>query len=303
MKKNFTIGITLGVIFTLALGLMMGAGTTVNGTRVINGDLTVKGTCTGCGTSGSSITQGTFASLPGTCTTNDLYIYTDTVYNPARCSGTNTWSQFYPGAGKVTLPPATGGYAWGSTQGAAAITATRGQWVFTNPVAGSNQIRYFYQNATYPVTSFTATVGMLVSLDCDNNWFGIGFSDGTKFLEWHVGCNSGNIASPGALGFSWSNQTTVSAVAGTPLHLQSSNTIWALRATPMYITVQDDMTNITAWWSDDLNNLQKTVLYGPTSRTAILTPSRIGLAASNTQGTFASVSNYFHFAGTGGFTP
>ncbi len=44
-------------------------------------------------------------------------------------------------------------------------------------------------------------------------------------------------------------------------------------------------------------------IYGPTSRTAILTPSRIGILASNKQGTTASTGYYFHFAGTGGFTP
>ncbi len=265
------------------------------------GDLSNAGA--GC-TAGAapSITQGAFASLPATCTTNDLYIYTDTVYNPARCSGTNTWSQFYPAAGKVTLPPATGGYAWGSTQGTAAVTATRGQWVFTAPAGGGDQARYFYQNASYPSTSYTFTIGMVVDLDCDNNFFGLGVSDGTKFLEFHVGCNSGNVANPGTLGFSWTNQTTVSALAGTAFHLVGGALAGRGLVKPQYLTIQDDLSStITAWWSDDLSNLQKTQLYSA-SRTAILTPSRVGILASN-KDTNASTAYIFHMAGTGGFTP
>jgi hypothetical protein len=82
-----------------------------------------------------------------------------------------------------------------------------------------------------------------------------------------------------------------------------ASTVFALSGVPQYITIQDDLTtNITAWWSDDLGNLQKVVLYGPTSRTAILTPSRIGVIADNV-GSNAASAYIFHFAGTGGFTP
>ncbi len=292
MKQKLIIAM---VGIAAAIGLLYGAGTTVNGTRVVNGDLTVKGTCTGCG-GGASITQGTFASLPGTCTTNDLYVYTIAKYNPARCSSTNTWSQFYPLVGLITLPPSTAGYAWGSTQGSAAISNTNGAWEFSDPT-GSNQLRYFYKNASYPVATYTFTVGLTATgVEFDNSFIGIGVSDGTKFIECHIGYNSGNVTSPGTLCFSWTNQTTVSALAGTARPIASLSS-------PSFLTVSDDLAStITFYWSDDINVPTKYTLYSA-SRTAILTPSRIGVDMNVTASNFASNGTIFHMAGTGGFTP
>jgi len=119
MKKHIVLVLAL-LVMGAAVVLMTGAGTDINGNRTVEGNLTVKGTCTGCGGGGASITQGTFASLPGTCTTNDLYYFTDSLYTVARCSATNTWTEFYDGK---TATPWNSGSTW-SNQSTCTIDAT-----------------------------------------------------------------------------------------------------------------------------------------------------------------------------------
>ena len=55
------------------------------------------------GGGGSTITTGTYASLPGTCTVGDMYVFTDSVYNFAVCRSTNVWTYFLNG--KIAVPP------------------------------------------------------------------------------------------------------------------------------------------------------------------------------------------------------
>lgn len=69
-----------------------------------NGNTVDAGAACGTGSGGVSITQGTFASLPATCTTNDVYYFTNSPYPEARCSSTNTWSYFLPWGGVSSYP-------------------------------------------------------------------------------------------------------------------------------------------------------------------------------------------------------
>lgn len=161
--------------------------------------------------SGPSITQGTYASLPGSCTTNDVYFMTDSVYQ-ARCSATNTWSYFYQGAGSVTLPP-TGSWSW-DNQGSSTVSSTYGYLYLTFLRSSAVSIRAYYRSA--PATPYSLTV--LLSNDISglpggsavDSAYLVGFRDGAgKFVLMRLGYTNAN-------GYSiftdkWTNSTTFSA--------------------------------------------------------------------------------------------
>ena len=67
----------------------------------------------GGGGGGSSTAQGTAASIPGTCTTGNLYFTTDSLYT-LRCSATNTWSYFVDGQ---SVTPPSGSWAFDHATG------------------------------------------------------------------------------------------------------------------------------------------------------------------------------------------
>jgi hypothetical protein len=136
--------------------------------------------------SGSNITQGTAASLPATCTTNDLYYMTNSVYT-ARCSSTNTWSYFSGMLGNVTRPTSTG-WTW-SNQGSCTIDSTNGYEYESCPANGgtTNSARIRYKAA--PGGSFTLTACFLHDTAGSDGGFagyGLYFGDGTKWVSFNL---------------------------------------------------------------------------------------------------------------------
>jgi hypothetical protein len=303
MKQKLIIA-AVGVVAVLSV--LYGAGTTVNGTRIVNGDLTVKGTCTGCGAAASStiLAPVALASIAAAGTAGAYYpTFTD---EPLQARDTGAAWNFYSYAlaGPLTLPPTTtGSWTWGSTQGTAAVTANGASnaggavWNFSSPANSGDQIRFFYKNATYPVATFTFSVCQIVDATVDNTWSGIAFSDGTKYLNFGIGIGSGGVSVSGTINISFTSQTGGGgAFVGTRRSVIGVNR-------PLCLKVQDDLaTNITAWYSDDVTNLQKYQLY-QAGRTSVLTPTRIGIVQDVNNSSWGMSSKIIHMVGTGGFTP
>ncbi len=178
MKILKALSIGLAAVALACLGIY-GAGTNTNGLANFNGGITTNAiapfsgtevtlgssnakvdtsgkmtvvSCTGCGGGGIANTQGTFASLPATCATSDLYWMTDSAY-VARCSATNTWSYFITGYGQVTPPPSTS-WSW-DNQASATIDSTNGYEYLSTPKSGATNSTWRYRTA--PATPYTLT--------------------------------------------------------------------------------------------------------------------------------------------------
>lgn len=219
MKKDLTIGVTLGAIFVIALVSMMGAGTDINGNRTVEGNLTVKGTCTGCG-SGGTTTYGACGSLPGAGAGNNgnTYVSSDSGYNYYGSSA--VWNAKW-GPYNVTVPPTSG--SWSADDLETSTLSTANCFGFFNVVAGSARVRINYVAAA---GNFTATAGLnggpfgnlgygggtsygLYLGDSGAKWIGLTvFSDSNAFT--HI-CLS-----------SWTTSTSASANACTPTYYFSN---------------------------------------------------------------------------------
>ena len=182
---------------------------------------------------GAAITQGTFAVLPATCTTNDLYYFTDSLYTVARCSATNTWSYFHNGR---SVTPPTGSWSW-DNQNSATIATTRGFSQLTNPTGDST---YALRYQTAPTAPYTRTFAVISNpfLVANSTEFMIGFRDTSgKLTGFRWGYNSGT-ATP-----YWMGVATFSS-ATTPVSWLYQGTL-TMVPSPFYIQIGDDNTNIT----------------------------------------------------------
>jgi hypothetical protein len=217
--------------------------TSVNG---LTGAVTVTG--------GSSITQGTWAALPATCTTSDLYYVTDSFYT-ARCSATNTWSAFVPagGTGLVTVPPSAG-WSW-DNQGSSTIDAAHGfQHLFgprTTAVALSARYR------TAPGTPYTITILLRADVrgldSTSTSLINAGFmsifrqSTTGKIIAWgYIGDSNGS-------NFLTNKWTTSTSISGNYTALSSTNPVATGYPYQSFtwLRMADDGVNLT--WSFSLD--------------------------------------------------
>jgi len=218
------------------------------------------------GSSGPLITQGTYASLPATCTTNDVYYYTNAVFTHARCSAANTWSNFYHGK-LVMLPPAVasgwttqttnnggGTYTFTDTQGSVRLTSTTG--------TASKYIR------SLPATpDFTVSVCALTSIGETNSSFYIGLSDGTSNTAWqqtmYADHGSGNVT------LRWQNWKFWAYDAGAATLADFQN--------PEHICYQVKQLSGTRTYSTSLDGTNWFERYSTTS-TTFITPTHYWIA-------------------------
>ena len=100
-------------------------------TGLLGGIYTGGASCLPSGGSGATISVGTYASLPGTCTDGNMQMFTDSLYPFARCAS-NVWVKFYDG--KTAVPP-TGTWVWDNqTQtGSATVSTTHGYTELVTP--------------------------------------------------------------------------------------------------------------------------------------------------------------------------
>ena len=96
-------------------------------------------TATSMAASGGSASYGTYASLPGTSSTGNLYMQTDGPFNFI-ANGSGGWAPFIPGSngGAATLPVPSG-YSWGNQPSGATATTTHGGEILFEPgTSGDN---------------------------------------------------------------------------------------------------------------------------------------------------------------------
>ena len=182
---------------------------------------------------GAAITQGTFAALPATCTTNDLYYFTDSLYTVARCSATNTWSYFHNGR---SVTPPTGVWSW-DNQNSATIDTSRGFHILTNPTGDSTHaVRY----QTAPTPPYTRTFAVISNpfLVLNYSEYMIGFRDaGGKLTGFRWSYNAGG-------GTPYVASVTTFSSATTPVTNLYAAT-FTMIPNPFYVKIGDDNTNIT----------------------------------------------------------
>lgn len=197
--------------------------------------------------SGPSITQGTFAALPGTCTTNDLYVFTNSIYNFSRCSATNTWSYFINGF-LVTPPGAT---SWTNVNvSTVTFTTTNG---FTNAITTGAGSGTGYQYATV-AGNFTKTFMFKApapETSGSNRVTSVVVSDGTKCMQGNYYQQSTG-ASNNLVGLSTFTDTACSVGGANPAGADYSVTVNS--GTVYCISAANDGVNVSFKVSFDCVN-------------------------------------------------
>lgn len=141
------------------------------------------------GGGGSSVASTPFGSLPGTCTSGALYLFTDAAYTQALCGSSNVY-QYFTGYGLATPPPLTG---WtGDNMLTATAAASKGMWRIAN-AATSAATTLQAQYRAVPSSAFTLDVQILPEtgqqVGCTGvQSTGIGVRDsGGKYITLNMG--------------------------------------------------------------------------------------------------------------------
>jgi len=212
---------------------------------------------------GSSTTYGTYASLPGTCTTGDQYWTSDSVYNFV-CTATNTWTAFY--RGQVVTIPSASGWSW-SNQGSATADQTYGYLYLTVPAGSTDNVRARYRTAPSAPYYVDALVKFELP-DADYSQCGIGVqasSSGARLFFGPFEDTGSNI-----YGLLFTNPTTFSAARGTR-RKRIDRLVW--------LRLNDTNTNHVLSWSPDGKNWTQYLSQG---RTADFTAADLIFAANST---------------------
>lgn len=225
---------------------------------------------------GSSITYGAYGSLPGTCTTGDLYRTSDSIYE-FQCTASNTWSAFFGGQ-KVTIP-VSGDFSW-VNQGSSTVTSGAGNIAMFVPASGSNSLRVRVKSI--PAVPYTIEAGFYMAGNFSNYAeCGLVFrqtSDG-KLVTLNIQNPSAGINSA-----KWTGATTFSAsYSPTDPPLGWQNQIW--------FRIADNNTNRIASWSPDNVNYYTLHTVG---RTDFLTADQVGFYC-NTSNSNPIYMNLFHW--------
>ena len=130
--------------------------------------------------SGSAISTGTYASLPGTCAVGAMYVFTDSVYDFAVCRATNVWTLFLDG--KIAVPPGIVS-SWTAVNGAANFTATDASGSINLQVANNASLNWRGLFKAQPSTPYTASYAFCMQqMDANASTAGAYFYDGTKWM-------------------------------------------------------------------------------------------------------------------------
>jgi hypothetical protein len=243
------------------------ASTTVNGVTC-----TLGSTCTVSGSLGS----GTYAALPATCTTGYLYLFTDTVYDTAYCSGTNTYTYHEPFVGAVT-PVATQSTMTWVNQTSATLDTTYGFGLLSAVNNGGSAHKWKLRVLTIPTPANPYTVTMwfqaanLVGNGQANDRFAVVLynSSSGKFneLDFNQFTGNGNNYSVAE----WTNTTTFSSqpsagALGTATFASSVQAKYGLQ-------IVVDSSNTTYYFS--INGSRWVQLYQEAKNTFV-TPDSVG---------------------------
>lgn len=249
----------------------------------LSSDLTL--TCTTCSTTTpASITSGTFASIPGTCThtstQSDIYYITDSIIDQALCTATNTWTYFnHAASGVAVTPPPTGGWTW-DNQGSSTIVFTHGPGLMVAATNAGDQIRVQYRTA--PVVAYTITARIQGDWSCANGGSlstrrcgaGLALSDSTgkyvTFTYLNDIIDSGNWVVQ-----TYKNTNATTLFTGAYNSLQNPSLLSAVSLSYKFLQISDDLTtNLTFRLSIDGETWQQ---FDQRSRTDFLAsgPTRV----------------------------
>jgi hypothetical protein len=134
----------------------------------------------GSGAGGANIFQGTYANLPGNCSSGDLYLFTDALFPFARCGATGTWAKFYQG--KVITPAADMALTQSLQSGVTANLA-HGYESLKFSANGPSTASVSYWSA--PAAPYTQSIYVRLPVQMDNanyRLFSVGFMDQTGVL-------------------------------------------------------------------------------------------------------------------------
>lgn len=181
-------------------------------------------TAQGASGGGSSITQGTYASLPGTCTVSDVYFPTNSLINFLRCSTTNTWSAFVPSFVGLVFPPVIGNFTAVNT-GTATFDGTLGG-VRMSTLSGDATMNAHMLVKAAPMTPYHAITCIAIPIGSPNSNAQIGMvfrnSVSGGLNTWGIFQNVVNtyisfyLSNPTTYGGTLINTTNVSWSANSP---------------------------------------------------------------------------------------
>lgn len=235
---------------------------------------TVWGTPTGGG-GAASVLGGPWASLPGTCDAGSSYLVDESAYT-GRCSATDTWSYYYNGLGKVTLP-VLGNFTAVNGTGSATSTTTGGLWIQSNAPGGGTE-NYQLWTMPQPSRPYTTVACFVADFDYDDfQQIGIIFGDtspATKFVGYSVGTSSGNLPNVNFRKFTQFTSTT--AASGTNQQIRTTGLI---SSNPICLAAKDDGTNFTFYYGVAANFTDPTkwsAFYTQARTTWLGTPATTG---------------------------
>lgn len=228
----------------------------------------------GGGGTSNTTTYGTYASLPGSCTTGDQYWTSDSVYNFV-CTATNTWTPFYRGK-RVYIPPTswttvnTGGETFDTTYGYAYLSA---------PANSGDSLRARVRSVTAPY-KVTALIQVLMNT---TNFGACGLTARDS--------SGGGLVTHGAHTpfrfYSYYHASATSSGSG-----RGTEFVWdAAALTDLWLQIEDDNTNRVLRWSITGDNW---VQYSSSARTTDITANQVGLFcnSNNSQPFYMRVLSY-----------
>jgi hypothetical protein len=206
------------------------------------------------GGGGATLSSGTFASIPGTCTANSLlYFITDSVYSYAACTATNTYTYYGPLG--VNVPPPSSGWTW-DNQASGTIDSTNGYEYMVVPKSGTVSLTGRYRTA--PGTPYTITALLLHDLSgtppgssgtATNGGMCLSFRDGTgKISNLRIFRDA---SGEGMVADKWTTSTSFSAAYAGNYQSVGGLTIDLAYREFQWLRLADNGTNLTYSWSVD----------------------------------------------------
>lgn len=227
----------------------------------------------GGGSGGSSITQGTYASLPGTCTAGNAYYPTDSLIAFLRCGSGNAWSNFVPSLAGLVTPPVASNFTV-VNQGTATFDSTRGG-VRMSTLTGDAAFNVHALVKSAPSTPYHA-IACLQAAELSgmtNSQAGMVFRESSsgKMITWAVFEN----ANENYVAFYLSSPTAFGGA--TPVNVSNIPTWASSPSSPASICyrIGDDGTNRT--YDISVDGRISWINMGSDSRTSNMTANQVGL--------------------------
>lgn len=229
------------------------------------------------GSGGASVTSGTYASLPGTCThtstQSDLYYFLDSAYQNSVCTATNTWTLFLSQFGKA-FDPQVQTWSW-VNQSSAIVDSTFGGIVLTGTANGgyNQQCRFI----TAPATPYTITAAFEAMVEHVNTAeVGLAWRDSSTGKMTHYSAQFGTSNGPV---FGAEKSTNATTYAGSDYTLTPNSQWGGNRNSLIVLQIKDDGTNHIRQLCIDGNHC---VTQNTVSRTDFLAvPDQVGMCVNS----------------------